>query len=810
MTTFLQDLRYALRSLAKTPTLTLAVVLSLGLGIGGNTTVFTWVQALLLHPIPGADDPDSLFVANVETREGRARSWSYPNYRDVRDRARLLDIVAQDDLAMSIAVTGQAERAYGALVSGNYFGVMGVTSTLGRLLGPEDDRNPGGHPVAVISDAYWHRRFGGDPSIIGRQVIINNTPMTIVGVTPPSFVGSFLGIATSAWVPMAMQPQMMGAGRLEARGTSWMQAYVRLRKGVSREQAQAELSAIMLQLGQEHQGAETLRVEVVRVWEAQFGASAVLAPILGVLSLVAAMVLLIACVNVANLLLSRAVSRRREVAVRLSLGASRWRVIRQLLTEAMLLAGVSGAFGMVMAYWTSDLLMAFAPPTDVPIDLGLTIDVQTFAYAAALSLATGIFFGLAPAWQASRADTVNALKEEAGRGTSGGRTAQRLRNTLVIVQVAVCLVLLVGATLFTRSLQAAQQISPGFDPRGMLMASVDLFPNGYTEDTGRQFHRRLTELIGPLPGVESFALGRTVPLGLGGFFSTGATIAGYTPRQDEEINIPYNVVGPGYFSTMKIGLVAGREFVSLDARESQRVVIINETMARRYWPGRDAIGGRVRLGEEDYQVVGIARDIKYRQVAEPPQPYMYLALDQRYVSSIVLHVRSAAAPGAMLGSVREIVRGLDPNLPIFDARTLDEHMRTAVFAQKIGADLLGAMGILALILAAVGLYGVIAYAVSQRTQELGIRLALGAAPADLLKMVLRQGLTIIGVGLAIGLALALGAAGFMGSLLPGIAPRDPITFVSVPLVLAAIAAVAALIPARRASAVNPVEALRYQ
>ncbi|MBA3269595.1 MAG: ABC transporter permease, partial [Acidobacteria bacterium] len=548
MSTFLQDLRSAFRSLLKTPSLTLAAVLSLGLGIGANTTVFTWVQAVLLRPIPGAQDPDLIYVPLVETREGRSRSWSHPNYRDIRERARTVEIIGQDDLAMSLAVDGQAERAYGAMVSGNYFSSLGIAPALGRLLSVEDDKTPGGHPVAVVSHAYWQRRFAGDPSIVGREITINNTPMTIVGVTPPEFLGSFFGVATSTWVPMAMQPQMMGGSRLEARGSGWMQTLARLKPGVSQQQAQAELSGLMSQLNQEYVDSnEGLRLTVVRPWQATWGAPSALAPILGVLSVVVAMVLLIACANVANLLLSRAVGRRREVAVRLSLGASRWRLVRQLLTEAMLLSLVSGLVGMVMASWTYGLLMTFAPPTDMPTNFGLGLNATTFAYALALSAATGLIFGLAPAWQASRPNVVHALKEEAGRGASGGRTGSRLRNTLVVSQVAVCLVLLVGATLFVRSLQAAQHVDTGFKYQDLLIASVDLFPNGYTPDTGRQFHRRVTEAVTAMPGVESFALGRQMPLGLGGSSSRGVSVDGYTPRPNEDVVIMYNVVGPRYF-----------------------------------------------------------------------------------------------------------------------------------------------------------------------------------------------------------------------------------------------------------------------
>ena len=792
------------------PVLTMAAALSLGLGIGANTTIFTWVQAVLLRPIPGALDTDRVLVAAMENRDGQSRSWSYPNYRDVRDRATLFDVVAQDDQPMSIAVNGRAERAYGGLVSGNYFQFMGVQPALGRLIGPEDDRAAGGHPVAVLSYGYWQRRFAGAPSIVGTEVTINNTPMTIIGVAAEGFMGSFLGVSTAAWVPMAMQPQMTGTSRLEARGSGWMQAYVRLHPGVSRDQAQAEASALMSQLDREYpKSFEGWRLGLVNAWEAPFGAPQVLAPILAVLSVVVALVLLIACANVANLLLSRAVGRRREVAIRLSLGASRWRLVRQLLTESLLLSAIAGALGVLVAYWTSGVLMAFAPPTDMPIEFGLRVDAWTLIYAAAVSLLTGIVFGLAPAWQASRPNTVHALKEEAGRG-SGGRTGQRLRGALVVAQVAVCLVLLVGASLFVRSLNAAQDLNPGFDPDGVLIASVDLLPNGYTADTGRQFHRRLVEAVTAMPGVQTVALARMVPLGLSGTNSSGAEIGGYTPQANEDVNIVYNVAGPRYFETMRIPLVAGREFTSEDTRESTPVVVINETMAKRYWAGREALGGRVRLGKVDYQVVGVAKDIKYSSLAERPQPHMYLTLEQNFTSAVVLHVRSAGAPGAVLTSLRDVIRGLDANLPIYDARTLHEHLGTAVFAQRMGANLLGVMGVLALILAAVGLYGVIAYAVSQRTQEMGIRLALGASPRDLLRMIVGQGmrLTLIGVGL--GLAMSYAMAGFMRSLLPGIAPRDPITFVAVPLLLASIALVAALIPARRAGGVDPVTALRYQ
>jgi predicted permease len=808
MATLLLDLRYGVRSLLKTPGLTIAAILSLALGIGANTTIFTWVQAVLLRPIPGASDPGSLSVAVLTSRDGGTRSWSYPNYRDVRDRATRFDVVAQDELNMSVAVDGLGERAFGALVSGNYFQVMGVAAAAGRLLTPEDDRTPGGHPVVVLSYPYWQRRFAANPDVVGQQIVVNNVPLTVIGVAQAGFIGSFMAIEVGAWVPMAMQPQMTGRSRLEARGDGWMTSWVRARPGTTRAQASAEIDAIVQQLARDYpQANEGRRAAVVPAWKSPFGAPVVLASMLAVLSGVVMLVLAMACANVANLLLSRAVGRRREMAIRLSLGASRWRLLRQLLTESLLLALVSGAAGAAAVFWTSGLLMAFVPPFDVPIDLGLRVDGATLAFALAVSVLTGIFFGLAPAWQASRAETVTALKEEGGRG-SGGRTGRRLRSSLVVVQVAVCLVLLVGAGLFMRSLAAAQRLDPGFDTAHQLTASLDLFPNGYTPESARQFHRLAIERMTALPGVASAAFSRQLPLGFSGSSSTRVQIDGYTPRGDEEIVVDYNIVSPRYFETMGIAVVGGREFGDADLPGAQRVVIINEAMARRYWGTRNPVGTRVTRGEP-HVVAGVVRDIKYRSLDERPSPHMYFALAQEYVSSVTLQVRTTGDPLALVAPLRDAIRAIDPALPLWDVRPVAGHMQQTVFAQRIGATLLGAMSALALLLAAVGLYGVIAYAVSQRTQEMGIRLALGASPGGLQRMILGHGLRLAAVGLAVGLAAAFAVAPLAASLLPGIEPIDPVTFAAVPALLLAIVAAAAWLPARRASAVNPIVALRY-
>jgi macrolide transport system ATP-binding/permease protein len=813
VSTLIADLRYSVRSLLKNPGLTLAAVLSLGLGIGANTTIFTWVQAVLFRPIPVAADPGSLRIAAMENREGQSRSWSYPNFKDFRDRVTMMDVVAQDDQTYSIAVEQTAERAWGALVSGNYFDVMGLRPAAGRLFTAQDDVTPGGHPVAVISYAYWQRRFSGDAGVVGKQVTINNAPITIVGVAPEGFIGSFLGVSSAAWVPMAMQKEMMGGDRMNQRGNGWFQSIVRLKPGVTQAQAQSEAASIMSQLEHEYKDFnDGRRLRIVQTWEAPFGAATVLAPILAVLSTLVALVLVIACANVANLLLSKAVSRRREVAVRLSLGASRMRLVRQLLTESMLLALIAGVGGVVMAYWTMDVIMAFVPPVDMPIDLGLRMDGATLVFASVVSMITGIVCGLAPALQASGSQTISALKEEGRSG--GGRTTGRLRNALVIAQVAVCLILLVGATLFLRSFMAAQSLSPGFDPNHVVTASMDLFPSGYIGDRNREFQRRAIEAVSALPGVRVASFGNRTPLGFGGNSSTSVGVEGYVPRDKEEIVINYTTVGPKYFEAMGIPVREGREYAATDDANAQNLVVINEAMAKRYWPKGGALGGQVRLGSKNVaQVIGIVADSKYSSINERPLPQIFFPLARGEASSLKLFVRTEGDPGPMVAEVRNAIRTLDAALPVYDARTLNEHMQVAVFAQKMAANLLGAMGVLALLLAAIGLYGVMSYAVTQRTQELGIRLALGASPGSLLSMIVGQGMKLTTIGLAIGLAVALGAFGSIGAvrtLLPGISPLDPITFITVPIVLASIALLASWIPGRRAGKVDPLVALRYQ
>jgi macrolide transport system ATP-binding/permease protein len=804
------DLRYGLRMLFKNPGVTAAAVLSLALGIGANATIFTWVKSVILNPLPGVPEPERMFVLAPSARDGRERSLSYPNYRDIRDRATTFDLVGQEDVLLSISDGTHAERAFGMLVTGNYFDVVGVRPALGRTFVPAEDKTPSGAPVIVLSHAFWQRRFAGSSAVIGRSVKVNNHPYTVIGVMPEGFLGTALGLAADVWAPMMQQPELHSFGnRLEMRGHSWMQAMARIRANASVDQARAELETIRASLEKEHQTNDGWRLALVSPAESPWGAPAELAPVLFVLAGVVSVLLMIACANVANLMLSKAVNRRREIAVRLSLGATRWRIVRQLLAESLLLAAIGGAAGVAVAYWSAGLLMLFVPPIDVPIDLGLRMDTTVLLFTFVVSLITGVLFGLAPAMHASNPHVTPVLREESGR-TSAGSARSRLRNSLVIAQVALCLVMLVGAGLFLQSLRRAQRLDPGFDPKNVVLTALDLFPAGYDRTRGVIFFDQALEKVRAIPGAQDASLAARIPLSFGGRSSTGVNIEGYQPRKDEEVNVAYNEVSPRYFETMRIPIVGGRSFAGRDTSVAPPVMIINETMARRYWGDADPVGRFVKIGDDRKQVIGVAKDGKYRSFMERPAPYMYFPLSQSYRSSVVLHVRSAASPDIMLPAIRAAMREIDPDLPLFMPMTMEKSLEQAVFAQRIGATLLSIFGVLALTLAAVGLYSVMSYAVSQRTHEMGIRLALGASPGELRQMIVRSGMRVAAIGLAIGAAVAAGVSQLLTSLLNGVSPTDPLTFGAVIALLGLVAFAAAFIPARRASSVDPIVALRYE
>ena len=810
MQSVLQDLKFGFRLLRRSPGFALVAILTLGLAIGANTTVFSWINSVLFAPIPGAADQHRLVEVST-TYQNQPISMSFPNYVDYRTRTRTLSgIAGRDDQAVHLTVGDITERVWSELVTGNFFDVLGVRAVEGRTFLPDEDRTSGAAPVAVISHRLWQSRFGGDPAAVNRLVKINGHPFTIVGVAPPAFQGGATAVAYDMWIPMMMQPTLMPSGsRLNDRDSHWMSAFGRLAPDVTLEQARDELKTIAGQLASEFPEARELGVSIAYLRESNAGAIGVLRPVLFALGVVTGIVLLIACANLANLMIARGAARRREIAIRLSIGAKRWRVVRQLLTESVLIALGGAALALVIARWTSQLLVFFAPPTEFSILIHVPLDTRVFAFTAVAAVLTILIVGLLPALQSSAADYTSALKDDSNAAGSGRR---RLRDALVVAEVSLSLALLVSAGLCVRSMQKAQQFDPGFNQKGVLLASVDLFPAGYTSQTGRLFYHTLIERLRVVPGLDSVTLARRVPLGFGGSSSSSAHVDGYAPQGNESMSVMFNPVGPDYFRTMQIPLTLGRDIHIEDDEGAQNVAVINETMATRFWSGRNPIGGRFRFSADApwITVVGVSRDVKLRSLAEPPRPFAYLPVLQAYHPAATIHVRTAANPVSLAPAVRDVVRSLDNELPLFATRTLEAHTSAATFQQRMAGSLLSVFGALAVLLAVVGLYGVLAFLVGQRTREIGVRMALGATPSSVFKLVARHGMRLTVVGTAIGLLMAFATAQALSAILFGVTAYDPLTITAAIAVLGTCAAVACSIPALRATRVDPVKALKYE
>jgi macrolide transport system ATP-binding/permease protein len=814
--TLFNDVRFAFRRLLKSPGFTLTAVASLALGVGANTAIFSLVNSALLRPLP-ARQPERLVALNVSGAGGSMLAFSYPAYRDYRDRsAHVLEgLFATRFAPMSLSRGGDNQRIWGDLVTGNYFEVLGVAAARGRAFTPAEDAAPLAHPVAVISDACWRHRFGADPDIVGREITLNGHPFRVVGVAPEGFKGTDIIYTPEVWVPMMMQEWIEpGNAWLERRTTQNIFATGRLREGVTHEQAESALNLLAAELGREH--PDTDEGQTISLMPPGFIVPQLRGAVLSfaaILMGVVGLVLLLACVNLASLLLARGAARRREIAVCLALGAGRLRLVRQLLTESLLLALAGGAAGLFLALWIIDLVVAFKPPIDIPIWLDLAVDWRVLLFALAASLATSLVFGLAPALQATRPELVPALKD---LGAQTGRARSRLRGALVVAQVALSLVLLLAAGLAVRALGHLQTTSPGFVVENGLVLSYDLAQMGYDEARGEQFHKQLVERVRGLPGVRSASLTDLFPLSLNyssnNFHAEGQPVA-------RGANVPTAMVasvGLDYFPTMGIPLVAGREFAPADDEEAPRVVIVNEALARKYFPGPDAsaaVGRRISHRGPDgpySQIVGVARDGKYWTMGEAPQPFVYFPLAQSYNSTAVLVVRAEGDPEGLAGPIRNVIGGLDAGLPVYDVKTMEEHLGLSLFPARVAATLLGAFGLLALTLAAVGVYGVVSYAAAQRTREIGIRMALGARRWDVLRLVGGRGLLLVAVGVVIGLGAALALTRFMAGLLYGVSATDPAVFAAVVLLLSAVALLACYVPARRATKVDPMVALRHE
>ncbi|HVF43830.1 MAG TPA: ABC transporter permease [Pyrinomonadaceae bacterium] len=817
MRTLLKDLKFGARALWKSPGFTLVAVASLALGIGANTAIFSLVNTVLLRPLP-ARDPSRLVSVSVLGKDDSMLAFSYPTYKDYRDRGGdvLSGIFAERLGPMSLSRDGNNQRLWGYLVTGNYFDVLGVAAARGRALTADDDRAPLASPVAVLSHGSWVRRFGADPSIVGKDIVLNGHPFRVVGVMPEGFVGAEVVYTPEVWVPMTMQEWIEpGNAWLERRTTQNIFAVGRLKDGVTREQAEASLNMLAKRLGEEY--PDTNEGQRIALVPPGFIVPQLRGAVVGfaaVLMAAVALVLLIACVNLANLLLARASSRRKEIAIRLAMGASRWRVVRQLLTESLLLSIAGGVLGLLLAMWILDLVAAYRPPIDVPLWIDLKVDVRVMAFTLAASVLTALLFGLVPALQSARAELVPALKDA---GALTGRTRTRLRSALVVAQVMLSLVVLVAAGLVVRALGKLQAVSPGFEVERGLVASFDLGLQNYDKARGQDFERRLVERVRALPGVKAASLTDLMPLSLN-YSSSDVHVEGQ--QLGRGANAPISMVATverEYFKTMSIPVVAGRAFGEADKDDSAKVVIVNETLARRFFPGEDparaAVGRRISTQSDSgpwLEIVGVARDGKYWTIGEAPQLFVYWPLSQSYSQTATLVVRSEGDPRPLAAAIRAEVAQLDPALPLFDVKTMEEHMGVSLFPARVAALLLGGFGLLALLLAAMGVYGVVSYSVAQRTREIGIRLALGAGEFDVLRLVAGRGMALVTAGLLAGLAVALALTRFMEGVLYGVSATDALTFAFVVFALGGVALLACLVPARRATKVDPMVALRHE
>jgi macrolide transport system ATP-binding/permease protein len=810
-----QDLRYAARVLLKSPGFTAVAVVTLALGIGANTAVFSLANALLLRPPEGVSRPEEIVMLGRTLAGSDFGTFSYPDYADCRDQsASFVNLAAYREEDLDLTTGGSAELLSGMLVSGNYFKTLGVGARLGRTLSTEDDGSPGSNPVAVISDAAWRSRFGSDPNVVGRVITLNNYPFTVVGVAQKGFAGTGVGSATDIWLPLSMYSQavpLFYEKRLEARQISWLSVLGRLKPGVTTEQARAEVTTVARRLEQTYPDTDkVLGVAVVEGLGLQPRSRGEARATMGILLAVAGLVLLIVCANVANLLLVRGEARRKEIAVRMALGAGRARLVRQLLTEALLVSAVGGAVGVVLAFWSKDLLLGsrFLTGVSLPAE-DLRIDGRVLGFALLASLATGLIAGLAPALRASDFGLHAMLKD---RGASGPPRSG-FRSALVVGQIALSVVVLVCAGLLLRTLMNTQSVNAGFDADRILLVPVDDGRRGYTEERMRLFYQQLVERVRAIPGVGGASMAVTVPLG--GSWRTGFRVEGQ-PTAEPSAQTDYDIVAPRYFETVGIPLVKGRDFNEQDGPNSPRVVVVGEEFARRFFPGEDPLGKRLSIpryeGDDSYlEVVGVVKDIKYERLTEQPRPYIYEPLAQQRQPSATLFVRSRGGdPSALAGPVGREVQALDRGLPLYGVRTMAERLRGSLAPQRSAATLLTIFGLLALLIASVGLYGVLAYSVGQRQREIGIRMALGATGRDVVSFVVRQGAVLIGGGLASGLAVAFALGRALTGMLYGVSAADPLTYVAVALALIAAALAACYIPARRATKVDPGVALRYE
>lgn len=805
-----QDLRYGVRQLFRNPGFSALAILCLALGIGANAAVFSWVEGILFRPYPAVAHQERLFaVAGTVQGQSNADELSWPDFLDLRRNCTLCEAAFVCSITGSTLNVGdRAEVTTGSVVSANYFDAIGVRPILGRGFEPDEDIGNDAHPVVVISYQLWRDRFKGDREIVGKTQRLNNVLHTIIGVAPEGFYGTFVGRAIQFWVPASMQETFRTGGyKLEDRGARWVESYVQLKPGVSRQQAQQQISAIAAQLQKDYPATNRGRgIGLWALWETPFNHARELLPILEVMVAVVAFVLLIACANVGNLLLVRSFVRRHEMSVRLAIGASRGRLLKQLLTEGLILSAIGTVGGLLMAYLCRDVLLMLLPVRQ-GMYLSGTIDIRVMALSAGICLLVTLIVGIIPAFQTRHLDVAGPLKADAS-GVVGARGKAWMRSGLVVFQVSLSFILLVGAVLLLESLQKIRTSNPGFSTTSVEVTRVSLVVAGYDVPRAKVFQDGLIDRLRGLPGIESAAFAAITPLGYQGYSSSPIAVDGYQPLPDDRPEVEYNQVGPGYLATLGIPLISGREFTRSDDENALLVAIVNRTMMMRYWGGQDPVGRRLQVKGRWARVVGVVADSKYESMRETPVPFFYVPLRQDFVRAPDLNLRTTLLPQNTLATVLREVHALDPDLALYEMITLQEQVNRATSPQLVAVTLVSTLGGLALLLSAVGLYGVMSYAVAQSTRELGLRMALGASALNLLRLVMSRGLRLTAGGILFGAVAALAFARFLGQLLYHVSPYDPAIFGTALLVMTITAISACLLPAFRAARTDPARVLR--
>ena len=806
-----QDLRFGFRMLRRSPGFASLAILCLTLGIGANTAVFSWIEGILLRPFPLVAHQDRMMAVTGTNRAAPGHDdVSSPDFADFQKNCKLFDAFISDRITgTTLSIGDRADRATMSIVSANYFDALAIRPILGRGFAPEEELGRNAHPVTVISYQMWRDRFKRDPAIIGKTQILNGVKHTIIGVAPQGFYGTFVGWAMQLWVPASMQELFDPGGyKLEDRGARWIEGFVRRKPGVTPEQAQAEISAVAQRLETAYPATNRGRgIRLYPLWQTPFNNASTLLPTLGIALAVVVSVLLIACANVSNLLLVKAFGRRHEMTVRLAIGAGRGRMLQQLLTEGLILSALAAAGGLLVANWCRNLLVVLLPARGgVRMNLPGEIDWRVLALSAGVCLISTLVFGLVPAVQTGKIDLAGALRAESGGVVGGGRRGL-VRSSLVLVQVALSFVLLVGAGLLLESLRGVQNTSPGFSTHNVVTSWVDLVAAGYDAQRRKSFVDDLTDRLQALPGVESVAFARMVPFSYRSYSSAPIAVDGYESPPDQQPSVDYNEVGPAYLATMGIPLVSGREFTRADNETAALVAVVNEAMAAQFWRSQDPIGRRLQVKGRSLQVVGIAKMSKYRNLTEIPRPFFYVPMRQSAIG-LNVQIRSRLGTEAVAKALAREVHAMDANLAPGEVITMQEAVDRTTAFQRVAVTFLGVFGGLALLLAGIGLYGVMSYAVSQSGRELGLRMALGATANDLLRMVLRQGLLLTAGGLVLGTAAALGLTRLIAGLLYKVSPRDPLAFASAFAVMLAASLAACLLPAWRATRTDPGRALR--